>query len=301
MPIRAAASPALSLAVLALTSALWSGNAVVGRAIRSDVSPLVLASLQWLLAVLLLLPFVWRELRASAPMIRRHWRQFAVLGVMSTATFAAVVLQAVQYTTATNMALLNSSVPIWVMAVLWLRNGERPALRGLVGFAVSITGVAAIILKGSLDNLLALSINGGDMLALLAMFVWAIFSVLLRERPTGLSSFAYLVVSGSFGLAAVLPMLGMQLAAGAAHVDWTTGVLLGLGYLVLFRTIIATATFNFGIDGVGPARAAPFVHLVPVFGATGAWLFLDERFYAYHFAGFALVVAGIVIANRRLA
>ena len=75
--------------------------------------------------------------------------------------------------------------------------------------------------------------------------------------------------------------------------------LVTLGYTVIFPSTLAYTFFNRGLALIGPNRAAPFFHLVPVFGSAMAILLLGEQLRLYHLAGYALVLAGVVIASRR--
>ena len=125
------------------------------------------------------------------------------------------------------------------------------------------------------------------------------FSV-MPFRPA-LSSMAFLAVTGTIGALVVAPFYAWDLARGIAHPVFTLPVFVSIFYVVILRTVLATIVFNIGVDRVGAVRSAPFTHLVPIFGTIGAYLLLGEAVYWYHAAGFALVLAGIVVANRRLA
>lgn len=302
-PERAAARPAtrtapvLAYLALAVSAAIWASNAIVGRTVREALSPATVGFWQWSIGVLVLLPFVWNEIVLKRAVIRRSWRKLMVLGVIGTATYATFTMWSLRYTSATNYSLFNSTIPMWVMLLMWLRQGTRPSGLQFAGFFVSLAGVTVIIAHGDIHELLALRLNPGDLLALAAMMVWSLYTVLLAERPPELSALAYVVVSGFFGLVVVAPMYAVDVAREMAHLRIDAVIVGAVLFLALFRTIGATITYNFGIDGVGPARAAPFIHLVPVFGAAMAYLILGERVGLYHLVGFALVLAGIYIAT----
>ena len=78
-----------------------------------------------------------------------------------------------------------------------------------------------------------------------------------------------------------------------------TANLLTLFYVALFPSTLAYLFFNRGLALIGPNRAAPFFHLVPVFGSAMAILLLGEQLRLFHLVGYALVLAGVVIASRR--
>lgn len=291
---------ALAYAALVASAAIWSGNAIIGRLVRDSISPAAMGFLQWSIGMAVLLPFVWSELVEKREVLRRDWKVLVVLGLFGTATFAAFALWSLRYSSATNYSLLNSTVPVWVMLVVWLRHGQRPTFLQAAGFAVSVAGVLVVLAKGEASALAGLHFEYGDLLVLGAMLMWSIYTALLNERPRELSTFAFIVAAGVVGLIVVGPLYAFEAAQGRAHIRFDAAVLVGILYLAIVRTIVATLTYNFGIGRVGPARGAPFVHLVPLFGAAAAWLILGERIELYHAAAFVLVVAGIYIAAINL-
>lgn len=295
---RTSPSAAAAYAALAVTSLLWSGNTITGRALYEAIPPAAFAFWRWVLILVLLAPFVARELVRHWPVIRRSWPMLAALGLMSTALYHALIFWALHYTAAINAQLLNSTIPLWVLLIAWLALGARPTRREWLGLAVSATGVVAILARGEWQRFAALEFNAGDLLMLGGMLVWSVYTLCLPRRPLELSAFAYTFVAGAFGLAGLAPLYAWELASGRGGFALTGEVVAGILYTAVFASIVATATFNFGVDGAGAARASFFTHLVPVFGAVlGVWL-LGEPVGWYHFAGFALILAGIALATR---
>ena len=292
---------AAAYAALAVTSLLWSGNTIAGRALADAIPPAAFSFWRWLLTLALLAPLVRSELARQWPVIRRSWRTLAVLGLMSTGLYHALVYWALHYTTAINAQLLNSTIPLGVMLIGWLAFAARPTGREWLGFAVSFMGVATILGRGELQRLAALELNPGDLLVLGAMVVWSTYTLLLPRRPLELSAFAYTFVTGVFGLAALLPFYLWELASGHGGFAVTPATIAGIAYCAIFSSIITTVTLNYGIDRVGATRASFFTHLVPVFGAALGVGLLGERLGLYHFAGFAFILAGIAISNGALA
>ena len=295
---RASASAAAAYAALAATSLLWSGNTITGRALHDAIPPVAFAFWRWALILVLLAPFVSRELVRHWPVIRRSWPMLAALGLMSTGLYHALMFWALHYTAAINAQVLNSTVPLWVLLIAWLTLGARPTRREWLGLGVSATGVAVILARGEWQRLAALEFNAGDLLMLGAMIVWSVYTLCLPRRPLELSAFAYTFVAGAFGLAGLAPFYAWELATGRGAFALTGEVVAGILYTAVFASIVATATFNFGVDGAGAARASFFTHLVPVFGAVLGVLLLGEPVGWYHLAGFALILAGIALATR---
>ena len=287
-------------AALVFTSLVWSGNTIVGRALADAIPPAAFSFWRWALILALLAPLVRGELARRWPVIRRSWRMLAVLGLISTGLYHALVYWALHYTTAINAQLLNSTIPLGVMLIGWLAFGARPGAREWLGFAVSFVGVAAILSHGDWQRLLALELNAGDLLVLVAMVAWSFYTLLLPRRPLELSPFAYIFVAGAFGLAGLAPFYAWELATGRGAFVVTPEAVAGIAYCAILASIVTTATLNFGVDRVGATRTSFFTHLVPVFGAALGVALLGERLGWYHLAGFAFILAGIALSNGAL-
>jgi drug/metabolite transporter (DMT)-like permease len=287
--------PALAYPALALTALFWAGNALLGRALHDVTSPAVLTFWRWVAVLLVLSPFVMGELKRRAADLRRAWRTMLLLGILSTGLYNALIYEALRYTTAANTALLNSSIPVWTVIAAWLIMRERTARAQALALGVSGVGVILVISHGDLGVLAQLRVNHGDALVLLAMVMWGVYSVCLRRRPSGLSPFAYLWVTGSIGLVLLLPWFALSVAGGARW--WLPApAWAAVGYLVVFHSICATALFNRSVDILGAARASQAVHLVPVFAVLLAATLLGEPIHPYHLGGFALILGGLALA-----
>jgi drug/metabolite transporter (DMT)-like permease len=284
-------------AALATTSALWSGNAITGRALADEISPAAFSFWRWALVVAILAPLAAGDLRRNWPAVRGRWRTLAGFGLMSTALYHAWTFWLLHYTTAINAQLLNSTIPLWVMLIGWAAFGARPAGREWVGLALSAFGVAAILAHGDWRRLAALELNVGDLMMLAAMINWAIYTTLLARSGIALPGLAFVLVTGAFGLAGLLPFYLWELATGRGAFALTPATAGGIAFTAIGASVIATVCFIFGLARVGPTRAALFTHLVPVFGAVFGVTLLGERLGLHHLAGFALILAGIAVAN----
>ena len=284
-------------AALATTAALWAGNTVTGRALADAIPPAAFSFWRWLLVLAILAPFVAGALGREWPAVRERWRTLAVLGLMSTGLYHAWVFWVLHYTTAINAQLLNSTVPLWVMLIGWAAFGARPTGREWLGFAVSALGVVAIIAHGDWHRLAALEVNIGDLMMLVAMITWAVYTTLLARSDIRLSGFVFVFVAGAFGLAGLLPFYLWELATGRGAFVLTPATVGAIVYTAVGASVLATVLFNFGLDRVGPTRASLFTHLVPVFGALFGVSLLGERLGLHHLAGFALILAGIGVTN----
>jgi drug/metabolite transporter (DMT)-like permease len=284
-------------ALLSLTSLFWAGNMVIGRAVADTMSPVGLAYWRWVIVIAVLAPFCWREVIARRALLLRSWRILLLLSVMSTGLYNALTYWALHYTTATNTTLLNSTMPIWVTIASFILLRHMPPARALPGFLVSLTGVLFIVARGHPGTLFTLALNVGDLIMLLALFLWGFYAVLLRYRPPDLSPLGYVFVTGVIGTLIATPFFLLDLAwSGLPPLSWQA--LAAIGYFALFSSLVATICYNNAVDRVGPVHASLFIHLVPLFGSLLAIVFLGERPGWQHLLGMALILSGILQARR---
>ena len=294
-PARFHASPYL---LLSLTSFFWSLNWVVGRAIVGHVSPLAFTFSRWIVAVAVMLPFAWPQIRAHWPLIRRNWKTIVWLGFWGTGLHNAFAYVGLQYTTANNGVILNSSIPIMIIMIGWLVYRETITRVQTLGVAISIAGILVIVSRGDLSALAALSFNKGDLIVLAGMVFWAAYTVFLRMKPAELPGLALLACCGTVGTFLLFPLFLFEMLFLGGHVEFTPATLTAMLYVGIFPAFVGYVFWNRGVAEVGANRAGIFVHLMPAFVAVLAWLFLGERIYLFHLVGIALILAGIALTTR---
>jgi drug/metabolite transporter (DMT)-like permease len=285
-------------AALVLTAALWGSSAVAARGLLDAIPPVALAYLRWTVVLLLLLPFAWPERSTIVATLRAHPRAYAVLTLLGFAPQTCIVYFGLIGSSATLLGLLNSAIPVMIVALLAAWRGRRPRPLETAGLALSISGVAFILARGDLPALVTLRFSPSDLLLFAAMIVWALYTIKLTERPGKLSLPAFIFVGALLGELFALPLLVGEIAArglpsiGFAH-------LLGVLYLGTFPTLLAMLLFAYGVVRVGPVQAGIFTHLVPVFTALLAVAILGERLQPFHAAGFVLIAGGAVLCCLR--
>lgn len=283
-------------AVLLATLTLWSGNWIVARAVRDDISPGLATAGRLAIVALLLAPFAWRGLAQKLPALsRRDWRVLWLLAFSGGGIHLALQWLGLHYTTATSATLYLSTAPIFILLLAAPVLGESIVARQWLGVGVSFAGVAFIGMRGEFAQL---SFNVGDVCALASMVLWGSYTVFLRLRRDALDMVEFLTLVCLLGLAFMTPWLiaegftGMTLqlnAAGAAAVLYSA-----IGSLLL-----AYAGWSYVVTRLGAARAGVTMHLMPAISVVLAAVFLGERPYWYHFAGVALILTGVALASAR--
>jgi len=278
--------------VLLATLALWSGNWIVARAVRDDVSPALATVGRLAIVLALLLPFSLRGLAAKLPSLpRRDWVVLALLGFAGGGPHLALQWLGLHYTTAASGILYLSTSPIFIL-LLSMALGDRVRRVQWTGVAISFAGVMLIATQG---DPAALSFNRGDLMALASMVMWAGYTVLLRVRRDPLEVIELLCMVCAFGALFMLPWLLLE---GAQFTLSAKGALAVL-YSAVGSLLLAYAGWSAVVARLGPARAGVTLHLMPAMGVLMSAAFLAELPHWYHFAGIALILAGVGLSSLK--
>ena len=300
-------TPRLAL-LMTVPPLLWAGNAVVGRLMAGQVPPLTLNLIRWVLAALVLLPFAWRALLPLSR-IRARWPYLLLIGVLGVGAFNSLQYLALITSSPINVTLVAASMPVWMLAVGALFFGVQPTGRQLAGAALGLAGVLTVIGRGSLQSLLAVHFVPGDLYILVAIIGWAFYSWLLVRPPAHMQGSArpdwnwagFLLVQSLFGVAAASLFTAGEQWMGAAPIQWSWGVAAALLYVALGPSILAYRCWGLGVAEGGPALAAFFNNLTPLFAALLSTLVLGDSPKPYHAAAFLLIVGGIAVSLQRTA
>lgn len=283
----------IALAGLVVVIMLWSGNAIVGRAVRDDIPPLFLALVRWTGALAILLPFAARHLLADRTKLLANWKIVLLLGLTGVASFNALIYTGLHYTTASNSMLLQAAIPPLVLLADRVIFGVRSRAVQIAGVVAAMAGVVIIVCQGSLAALLNLHFGIGDIYILIAVAAWALYTSLLRLRPD-VHPLSFLAVTFAIAALAMVPLAATE-SAQIAGIRWTPGVIGGCLYVAIFPSLIAYLLYNRAVAELGPGVAGQAISLMPLFGAGLAALLLSEPLHGYHAAGMMLIAAGLAI------
>ena len=307
--------------LLTVPPLLWAGNAVVGRLAVGSVPPLTLNFLRWTLAALLLLPLGWRVLREPRDILAR-WPHLMLLGLLGVGTYNAMQYLALVTSTPINVTLIAASLPVWMLAVGAAFYRVQPTRRQALGAALSVAGVLLVIARGDASALARVHFVRGDLYVVVATAAWALYSWRLALPPASMQpphapriadghrdgtdhrtrdwNWAELLLAQTlFGLLFAGAGAAGEVALGAAPIQWTGWVLAALFYVAVGPSIIAYRCWGLGVARGGPAMAAFFSNLTPLFAAVLSAAVLGEAPQWFHALAFALIVGGIVVSVRR--
>jgi len=283
--------------LLSITARCWAGNAIVGRLSAGHIPPVTLSFLRWSLAFLIILPFAWKHLRRDWSTIRAGLGTMIVLSITGIGAFNTLQYWALEHTQALNTLLLQSAGPLVVAMWSLILLGVRMTLAQAAGVTLSLAGVLVILLHGELTALTSIPFNKGDIIFTAALVIFGLYSVLSLKRPA-IHGLSFVGFTFGCGAACLIPLvIGELLTRPVMQLDARN--LLTLFYVAVFPSTIAYLCYNRGVRLIGANRAAPFLHVVPVFGSIMAIAFLGERPQLFHIIGFALVLTGVFVASRK--
>jgi drug/metabolite transporter (DMT)-like permease len=280
---------------LVLTNLFWAINVTLARGYTDQVAPIALNLFRWLGAFVLLTPFALRGTIKNWPIIRPKLLPLTGLAILSITLFNSLLYLAANFTTAVNITLINTLVPVATLLIAWRVLGNRPRLMQLLGITVSIIGVLLILTQGQLLRLLTLSLSQGDLLMLAAVTCWSLFTVLLKKLSIKLSPIIVLYVLIMLGLPFLLLAYGIEALFFRSY--WPSSSHLGLlAYLWVFPSIFAYIFWTYGVHHIGAEAASLSITLMPLFGAILAITFLGESIYWFHIAGGMCSLFGMILA-----
>jgi len=288
----------LAYAGLVLTPLFWAGNAVVAKGAVDQIPPMSMSFWRWVIALAILLPFGLPGVLREKAVIRQHWLSILALATFSVGAFNSLLYLAAVTTSAINIALINATIPIMVALLAWLLLGDRTRPLQALGIGLAIAGIVTVVARGDLSVLTGLQAQPGDLLMVLAVSSWGLFSVLLRRQAVPLPLLTFLTVQIATGAMVIFPFYLTDLLFISGGFELNRSTALPMMYFAIFPGILAYGFWNHGVHRIGPAKAAIFMYLTPVFASVLAGIFLGERLGPSHMIGGALILAGLVLATR---
>lgn len=286
-----------TLILLLLPPLFWAGNFIAGRAINTEVPPVMLSLIRWSIAAVCLLPFAIQS-------FLKDWRDYFhyrwhVLGTAITgvSTFNLLVYWGLHTTSATNGIILNSFIPFLVAFFGFLFYRHPLPGHQWIGLTVSLIGVLIVVSHGDWQILRSLAFASGDMIIFLAMIFWALYTVWIKEIPATINRGGLMLCQVLIALVLLVPLAMWESQMTAIHLQSTNTIWI-LGYIGIFPSVIALLAYSKAVSLVGSVRASVFIHAMPIFGSLLSSLLLNETFHLYQLLGMLTIFGGIWLANQ---
>jgi drug/metabolite transporter (DMT)-like permease len=281
--------------MLMVVMLLWAGNSIVGRAVRAEIPPFTLACVRWLGALVVLVPFAWRNVVRERAAIAKGWLPLMFLGLLGVAAFNAFLYSGLRHTTASNGLLMQATIPPLVLLLGRALFQDEVKLGQALGVLFSTLGVGVIVFRADGAALSQFRIGRGDLLILGGCLAWAIYTVCLRLRPA-VSPPTFLAVTFFLGVMAMAPLTAWEWSTGA-RVAWNPGTIMAFAYVAVFPSVVAYFLYNAAVAQIGSGAAGQTISLMPLFGALLAVMLLAEPLKPFHAVAIPLILGGVMVAG----
>ncbi len=277
-------------------TAIWSGNFIIARGLNESIPPITLAFWRWVVAVIVFLPFALKPLVGEREILKENLPYLSLVALLGVTLFNTLIYFAGHTTSAVNLSLISITFPVFIVILSRIFFRELITVNKGIGILLVATGIVLLITKGSPSELLDLSFAIGDLWMLLAAFIFAIYSMLLKRKPAKLSIWAFQLSTFLLGLIFLFPFFVWEYAT-VPPVIFETKTILSILYLGIFASLSAFILWIKAIMMVGPSKAGMIYYTLPLFSGLLAYLFLKEEISMNHFYCVLLIVSGIVTAN----
>ncbi|WP_440862909.1 DMT family transporter [Symbiopectobacterium purcellii] len=271
----------------------WSFNVIVNKLSVGAIDPAAMSFYRWLLALLVLTPFMLPQLRRHAGTIRLHWGKLLFLGFLGMVLYQSMAYYAAHSISALMMGILVSLIPLLTVLMSIPLLGVVRTLSLLCGSLLSFFGISWLISGGHPALILAQGIGRGEVMMFIAALAYALYGVLTKRWSIALPTWVSLYVQIAFGVVLLLPNL--LLAESIALTKQNLPLVLFAG---IFASILAPWMWIVGVMRIGANNASIFINLTPVFTELIAVTSLHETLHGYHIVGGIMVLLGVVMAQR---
>ncbi|OTG80117.1 EamA family transporter [Acinetobacter sp. ANC 5054] len=273
---------------------IWSLNTTVTRYVVDYISPVSISFYRWLIAFVILTPFMLHTVWKQRALIMQHWQQLAVLSAFGMVLYQGLGYTAAHYTSATNMGIINAFIPVFTIAVSFFLLKDIPNRFALMGCGISFAGLLFVVAKGNFANLLSMGGHLGDLIMIFAVFFYAFYGVFLKKWQLTIPLLLSMYIQIFFALLYHLPFV---LYFGLDPINMQNAA--SVFYAGIFPSLIAPMVWMLAVQHLGPNRTSIFMNLMPVCTALIAYYWLGEQWKSYHTVGTVLAILGVILAQRK--
>ncbi|PZL89155.1 EamA family transporter [Pantoea sp. ARC270] len=272
---------------------IWSINAIVSKLSASAIDPAAISFYRWLLALLVLTPFVLPGVWCARQAIKPHLWRLAILGLLGMVLYQSLAYYAAHSVSALFMGIIGALIPLLtvLLSVVILRIAPTSGI--LFGSILSFGGLVWLVSEGNVMQLLHHGLGKGELMMLAASTAYALYGVLTKRWALPLPIWHSLYVQILAGVLMLLP--GFLLAPDVSLDRHNLPLVMFAG---LFASLIAPFLWIHGVQRLGASTTSIFMNLTPLFTALIAVLFLHEQLHSYHWIGGGLTLGGVILAQR---
>jgi drug/metabolite transporter (DMT)-like permease len=288
----------LAFSLLFIQPIFMASNLVVARGGVEFVPPISLAFWRWAAVFIILLPFTYLSLKKNFKIIKKEYKKLFFLGAMGCGVCGAFPFLAGETTTVTNMGIIYTSSPIFIILISNIFFDEKINFIKIIGLISCLLGVFAIIIKGNLNLLINLKFTIGDLWMLAAAIGWALYSIYLFYWKTKLPIFQRFTLVAFFGSVSLFPFyifeefIFQRTVFSSEFFSWVI-------FAAISPSIIAFTLYTLVQKKLGASLTGFTLYIFTVYAAIYGFLLFDEKLEFYHYLGTLLVFFGIYLARKK--
>ncbi|EHK2924025.1 DMT family transporter [Vibrio parahaemolyticus] len=277
------------------TVMIWGGNSIVNKMAASTIEPSAMSFYRWFVAMVLLTPFCLPAVIKQRHLIRPYLTKLAFLALLGMVLNQSLGYYAGLTTTASNMALITSLVPLISVFLSVPLLGKSVSMLSIVGGVISLGGLAFMLGHGDVTYFLHQDMTQGDSLMLLAALVYAAYCVLLKRWKMPFNSLTLVYMQGFFSVIMLTPLW-----LSSEQLLPSQDALPLIAYAGIAASIFAPLMWVKAIDLIGADSSAMFMNLMPVVSVALASTLLGEEIHVYHIIGGLMVISGVILSQIKV-
>ncbi|EGR1577254.1 DMT family transporter [Vibrio parahaemolyticus] len=277
------------------TVMIWGGNSIVNKMAASTIEPSAMSFYRWFVAMVLLTPFCLPAVIKQRHVIRPYLTKLAFLALLGMVLNQSLGYYAGLTTTASNMALITSLVPLISVFLSVPLLGKSVSMLSIVGGVISLGGLAFMLGHGDVTYFLHQDMTQGDSLMLLAALVYAAYCVLLKRWKMPFNSLTLVYMQGFFSVIMLTPLW-----LSSEQLLPSQEALPLIAYAGIAASIFAPLMWVKSIDLIGADSSAMFMNLMPVVSVALASTLLGEEIHVYHIIGGLMVISGVILSQIKV-
>lgn len=282
--------------LLVICNLFWAGNYVFGKYVVAEMTPLWITYSRWMIAILFLFPIAHYLEKPKWGEVKKLWLPLVSMGMLGIIAYNLVLYSALDYTSSTNAALVSALNPgvMVIFSIILLK--EKISWFQILGIIISLFGVLVVLTGGSMGEIFNMEYNKGDLMMLIAVAVWTLYSIIGRRLSSKISPITVTAVSA---LLAIIMMTPFAINEGININEISSLAVIGILYMGVFASVCSFVFWNIAIKEIGASRAGIFLNLIPVFTAIISWT-LGEKATGSQAIGGILVFSGVYLTTGML-
>lgn len=283
--------------IMTLASVFWGFQPSTIKWLTEVWSPVTIAAVRYFCFGVLIIAWAYKKYGKEALPQKEHWPYLVGMGISGILFNNVLQFTGLKYTTITNCTLISSMTPSLTAVASVLVFKERLRAVTWLGIIISLAGALMIVCRGSLEVLLNLDINKGDLMAFGSQVAWMVYSILGVKV---LKSFSAVATTGWAGLiGSIFTMVYGQITGQLVITALTPLPFISLLYTIFCGGIFAMVSWNMSVKVVGASVASIFLNIMPIVGMLSGYLLFAEQIGLPQLTGAAAIFLGVYLVTRR--